>query len=66
MTYRYEFDDTPVGNLRFDRSRYEHVQDSLRILQDELTAWNQRAREHGAVGEPYAQEVSDLIPLCAA
>ena len=60
MSYRYEFDETNAGNLRFNRSNYETLQDGYRRLRDELETWNHRALDHGASAPPYEQEVSDL------
>ncbi len=65
MTYRYEFDASKFGDIRLDRSRYEHLQDSLKLLRDELQAWNERAKEHGAAEEPYEAEVADLNRMIA-
>lgn len=52
MTYSYEFDDKNLGDLRLRRGAYETVQGGLRLLRDELEAWNRRALEHGALSRP--------------
>lgn len=60
MAYRYEFDETRVGNLRLIRSKYETIQKAYRQLRDHLDAWNQQAFEHDAGSIPYEREVNDL------
>lgn len=60
MSYRFEFDETPVGDFRLPRNHYEILQDGLRTLCSELDAWNLRALEHGAASEPYEAEVALL------
>lgn len=60
MVYRYEFEDTRVGDLRLGRSKYEKLQEAYILLRDELSAWNDRARRHGAPSGPYEAEFSDL------
>ena len=63
MGYHYEFDSTLTGDFRLSRMRYQVVQEGLRLLCDELKAWNQRAIEHGATYPPYEHEVADLTQL---
>ncbi len=63
MGYHYEFDSTLTGDFRLSRMRYQVVQEGLRLLCDELKAWNQRATEHGATYPPYEHEVADLTQL---
>lgn len=65
MSYRYEFDDTPDGDLRLRRTRYQILQDAYRGLRDELESWNRRALEHGGSMPPYEQEVDDHDCLLA-
>lgn len=60
IAYRYEFDTRRAGDLRLERGRYEILQDALRLLRDELEAWNRRALDHGAGSRPYENEVRDL------
>ena len=58
--YRYEFDTSKVGDARYDRGEYETVQDALKVLEAQLSAWNQVAMDNGALEVPYAREVKDL------
>ena len=58
--YKYEFDNTKVGDARYDRGTYEIVQEALKLLEAKLNSWNRVARENGALEPPYAQEVKDL------
>jgi hypothetical protein len=60
MSCAYEFDDTCVGDVRFERENYATVHEALRMLRDELAGWNKRALEHGAATEPYKAEVDHL------
>lgn len=58
--YKYEFDNTNVGDARYDRSEYETVQEALKLLEAKLGSWNRVAMENGALEPPYAKEVKDL------
>ena len=58
--YKYEFDNTKVGDARYDRGEYELVQGALKLLEAKLSAWNRVAMENGALEPPYAREVKDL------
>ncbi len=65
MSYRYEFDDTRDGDLRFRRTSYELLQDAYRGLRDELEARNRRALDHGGSTPPYEQKVDNLNRMLA-
>lgn len=60
MPYEYFRDDTYRGNPRFSRRQYEFIQEALELLLAEISTWNQRAQEHGAVVLPYEREAEDL------
>jgi hypothetical protein len=60
MTYRFEFDDTSRGDMRFRREHFALLQEALKVLLADLTEWNRRARAKGASKDPYAEEVSLL------
>ena len=60
MSYEYEFDDRPVGDLLLSRSNSETLQNGLRLLCDELKNWNKFVEKHGATEKPYAREADDL------
>lgn len=58
--YKYDFDQTTVGNFRFTREEYEMLQGALRLLAAKLKSWNAVALSHGALSAPYEMEVTDL------
>jgi len=58
--YKFEFDDTKVGDARYDRRDYETLQESLKLLEAKLSSWNQVAMEHGAFEPPYKLEAECL------
>jgi hypothetical protein len=58
--YRYEFDNTTVGDAHYKRPEYEAVQEALKLLEAKLSSWNRVAMENGALEPPYEQEVNDL------
>ncbi len=60
MSYRYQFDEKRVGDLRLMRPTYEIVLAAYRELRDALEEWNQRALRHGGAEKPYKREVDDL------
>lgn len=60
MSYRYEFDESYVGDLHIKRSNYKILQEAYRALRDELNIWNRRTLDQGASRPPYEQEVNDL------
>ena len=43
--YKYEFDNTKVGDARYDRGEYETVQDALKLLEAKLLS-RQQYRQH--------------------
>ena len=63
MSYRYEFDDTRVGDVRLRRPGYETLHAAYGQLRDALKEWNQRALDNGAHARPYEREVDDLDSL---
>lgn len=58
--YRYEFDNTTVGDAHYERREYETVQEAVKLLEAKLSSWNRVAIENGALEPPYAREVNDL------
>ena len=58
--YEYEFDDTKLGDFRYDRDDCVLVQEALKLLEDKLRSWNEIAMTHGALEEPYRREADDI------
>ena len=58
--YTFEFDNTKVGDARYDRKDYETLQGALKLLEAKLSSWNQVAMTHGAFEPPYKLEVECL------
>ena len=58
--YEYSFDDTRVGDVRYDRDEYGILHKALKLLEVKLSSWNRVAMSHGALEPPYAREVKDL------
>jgi len=60
MNYRYEFDDTSLGNLTLSRRHYKILQKAYCQLRNALEEWNQRALAQGSHTRPYNREVNDI------
>ena len=60
MNYRYEFDDTHLGNLTLSRRHYEILQNAYCQLRNALEEWNQKALAQGSHTRPYNKEVNDI------
>ncbi|BEP55606.1 hypothetical protein GmRootV118_28500 [Variovorax sp. V118] len=58
--YKYEFDDTTVGNAVYSRADYSVIQSAYLLLHAKVKAWNSIALQHGATASPYAREEEDL------
>ena len=57
--YRYNYDPTPVGDLRLDRTKYQLIQDALQHLLAKVEEYNNVALQHGAIAKPYGEEETD-------
>jgi hypothetical protein len=60
IVYQYSFDETIVGDWRLSRSKYEQLQECLKLLMGRIEEWNRTAQAHGASEGPYLKEIADL------
>lgn len=58
--YQYSFDKTTVGDWRLSRSKYEQLQECLKLFVGRIEEWNRIAMSHGASEGPYLKEIADL------
>jgi len=60
MTYRFEYDETSIGDMRFSRDVFVLVQDAHEVMLADLVEWNRIARAAGALTDLYPEEISLL------